>query len=209
MFAFALLALPFIAEGVLAAASAGCARSYTVAAGDTCDSISAAMKASTYQLAAVNSVINDDCTNLLPGQALCLGMDNADCTETYVVQAGDTCTAVQAAHGLNSTILSANNPNIDEECSNIYVGEVLCVAGSTSNVPLPAPNQTVKKPVPNNAVPANPQATNTAKPRPAPVPTPAPVAPKPEKDNKPEEEDHEPEGGDDDDDEDLPFCDEL
>ena len=77
-----------------------------------------------FQLAAVNSgSINSDCTNLAPGQVICLGFDGEDCSTTQVVQPGDTCSSIAAANGLNQTILNLNNPQLDDACD-IYVGEV-------------------------------------------------------------------------------------
>lgn len=39
-----------------------------------------------YQLAVVNNgIINDDCTNLIPGQKICLGYEGEDCTTVYGV----------------------------------------------------------------------------------------------------------------------------
>jgi len=148
MFAVAvLLALPFVATSVLAQ-SASCTRTYTVKAGDFCDSISAMNNVSTYQLAAVNPTIDADCGNLLPGQSLCLGTAGQDCATTYVVQANDECDAISAANSINSTILLLNNPQIEEDCSNIYSGEVLCVAGSVL-VPAGTTSSTVTVPAVN------------------------------------------------------------
>jgi len=187
MFAFAasILALPLLARSVLAA---DCARSYTVAPGDTCDSISAANNASTYQLATVNPFINDDCTNLVPDEKLCLGFVGSDCNTTYVVQSGDSCAAIaDATRMANATLLLTQNPNVDDDCSNIYVGEVLCISGGTP-VPAPQPNKVIQKPVPVTKVPANPQATHAAVSKP--IATPAPQD----------------DSDDDEDDEDLPWC---
>lgn len=49
---------------------------------------------------------------------------------SYVVRDNDTCGSIQEQYGLNSTILMQNNPQIDEDCYNLYNGEVLCVATS-------------------------------------------------------------------------------
>ena len=105
-------------------AAADCSRTYTIAAGDICDSISAANNVSTYQLAAINPSIDSSCSNLMPGNTLCLGTVGEDCQTTYVVRADDTCDDIASAHSINSTMLSLNNPQIDSECSNIYIGEV-------------------------------------------------------------------------------------
>ncbi len=64
------------------------------------------------------------CSNLLPEEALCLGTEDEDCNETYVVKPDDTCDIVADAQGVNSTMVRLNNPQIDEECTNLYIGEV-------------------------------------------------------------------------------------
>jgi hypothetical protein len=81
-----------------------------------------------YQLA-VNNVkaINGDCSNLTPGSTLCLGRTGEDCQTTYVVKTDDTCDGIASAAGINSTILNANNPQINSGCTNIYIGEV-CIS---------------------------------------------------------------------------------
>ncbi|KAM6495201.1 hypothetical protein JOM56_009824 [Amanita muscaria] len=117
----AFLALPLVAQTGLAAQ---CSRGYTVKEGDICDSISAANQVSTYQLAVINKgVIDAGCTNLVPGQTLCLANVGEDCNNIHVVALGDDCESVQNQAGINSTLLYHNNPQINENCSNIYVGE--------------------------------------------------------------------------------------
>ena len=78
-----------------------------------------------YQLAVVNANIDSSCSNLIPGQTLCLAENAAeDCSTTYVVRSGDTCEDIASRAGLNTTILSLNNPQINAECTNIYTDEV-------------------------------------------------------------------------------------
>ena len=72
----------------------------------------------------VNPQINEACNNLQPGQSICLGYEGEDCQTTYVVNGGDTCDQIVQIHGINSTMLYANNPQINADCTNIYVGEV-------------------------------------------------------------------------------------
>jgi hypothetical protein len=125
--------------------------------------------------------------------------------------------------GINSTILYANNPQIDEYCSNIYIGEVLCVAnqvaspeevegrhvGSAGGVPAgppaptpyPAAKHKVKPAVVSSSslLPVSTSAVNVAAaPSPTEVPTStsyaAPAVATPESND------------DDEDDEDLPEC---
>lgn len=192
-FAAVLAALPFVAQTVFAA---DCARTYTVVEGDICDSISAKNSVSTYQLAVVNPQINSDCSNLTPGESLCLGLTGQDCTTTYVIQPNDDCDLVSNAHGLNTTTLMTSNPQIDAECSNLYIGEVLCVAGG---IPVPPPPSGTSAlpgatPPPTATLVKSASASFSATPAPtsAPVPSSSPAA-----------------DDDDDDDDDLPWCDEL
>ncbi|KAG8945535.1 hypothetical protein FRC04_000738 [Tulasnella sp. 424] len=127
--------------GLVAAQSTipGCARDYTVQEGDYCDAISAAKNVSSYQLAVSNyQTINDGCTNLVPGEVICLGETGADCATTYSVQSGDYCDLIASNHGINSTLLMTNNPQIDENCYNLYIGQVLCVANQVLVTPPPA-----------------------------------------------------------------------
>ncbi|KAF8650729.1 hypothetical protein AX16_005102 [Volvariella volvacea WC 439] len=223
----AIFAAPLLARTVSAGSS--CLRSYTVKEGDICDSISAAKSVSTYQLAVINEdIINSQCTNLVPGSSICLGYEGEDCSTTYVVRRDDTCEGIQAAHGINSTILYLNNPQINEACDNIYIGEVLCVAGQVIVPPAPAGYEPPAAVIPVTATPAHPPETTTVlsthvpevattpapaapevTPQPAPEPAPQPETPQPE---APPAEGSTPdyeiiEG--DPNDESLPFCDEL
>ncbi|KAF9235934.1 hypothetical protein BU15DRAFT_77435 [Melanogaster broomeanus] len=149
-----LFAIPFVAQLVFAQS---CTRSYTVQAGDICDSISAANQVSTYQLAVVNiDTIDAGCDNLMPGASICLGWQGEDCSTTYVVQLDDTCDGISSMAGVNSTILYMNNPQINEDCTNIYVGEVLCTASSVQVPPPPAGGSVPGSAIPATATPANP-----------------------------------------------------
>lgn len=134
-----LLALPFVAR--IVSADNSCTRSYTAQAGDTCDSISAANNVSTYQFAVVNyGTVDQYCSNLVPGQSYCLGWQGEDCVTTYVVKAGDDCDIVASAVNINTTILYENNPQINSNCSNMYIKEVLCTAGTVQVPPAPDGN---------------------------------------------------------------------
>ena len=83
-----------------------------------------------YQLATVNEgIINEACDNLPVDQTICLGITGQDCTTTYTVQSeGETCDDIAQAAGIDTTTLLANNPNVNEGCTNVGVGEVLCTA---------------------------------------------------------------------------------
>ncbi|KIJ60148.1 carbohydrate-binding module family 50 protein [Hydnomerulius pinastri MD-312] len=114
---------------VAATLPANCDRNTTVYLGETCDIISQYFNVSTYQLAAVNAgVIDAGCDNLAVGEPLCLGLTGQDCSTTHVIVSGDTCESISAATGVPYSTIITNNPNVNEICSNIYPGEVLCTA---------------------------------------------------------------------------------
>ncbi|PPQ78502.1 hypothetical protein CVT25_011842 [Psilocybe cyanescens] len=111
-----------------------CARNYTVQPGDFCDKISAQQNVSTFQLASVNSgKIDAACDNLTVGEVLCLGLVGEDCTNVHVVVAGDTCASIALQAGISTATVLANNPNVNADCSNIGIDEVLCVAPAPIN----------------------------------------------------------------------------
>ncbi|KAF8623764.1 hypothetical protein AX15_006206 [Amanita polypyramis BW_CC] len=170
-----------------------CTRTYVVKENDICDSISKENNASTYQLAVVNhGVIDAACTKLVPGQQICLGRAGEDCTTTYVVNDGDTCDDIQAKSGVNATLLYSNNPQINEGCTNIYIGEVLCVAKTVVVPAVPSHGASSVVVPPATAIPANPGAT-AVHPSVHPSATPTPTHLNVNNNN----------------DDDLPFCDEL
>ncbi|KAF8972063.1 hypothetical protein BDZ97DRAFT_1783035 [Flammula alnicola] len=122
---FAIAGLSF---GVLVRSQA-CARNYTVQPGDFCDKISAEQNVSTFQLASVNSkIIDPACDNLAVGEVLCLGLVGEDCSTVHVVASGDACDAIAAQANITTADLLTDNPNVSVGCTNIYPGEVLCVA---------------------------------------------------------------------------------
>ena len=130
-------------NGASGAFAGDCVRWATVEDGQTCDALSDKHGVSTYvanvrilptlrltcfhsyQLAIINAgVINEDCTNLISGQSYCIGYDAEDCSDVWVVEAQQTCGDITGATGLNQTLLQENNPQIADDCSNLYVGEV-------------------------------------------------------------------------------------
>ncbi|KAJ8063938.1 hypothetical protein OCU04_007786 [Sclerotinia nivalis] len=59
---------------------------------------------------------------VLPGTA-------ANCTMFYTVLMGDTCNAVDVKNGITFDVLKSLNTEIDAACSNLVVGQALCVKG--------------------------------------------------------------------------------
>jgi len=167
-------AAAFIALFAKSAFASDCARSYTIKEGDWCDKISAEQNVSTFQLAAINPQINAACDNLAIGESLCLGTAGQDCNTTYPVQAGDTCEKIASVFWVNTTILYLNNPQINSDCSNIYVGEVLCTSCTVQVPPIPATGLPAAT-IPAGATPANTASGDDCDDEP-PVPSPTPTS---------------------------------
>lgn len=126
-----------------------------------------------------------------------------------VIVAGDTCDKVMMGAGINDTMLYTNNPQIDDVCSNIYIGkhliflaseppthigligEVLCVA-NTSVSPAEVEGRLIgttggEPAGPPAQVPypaakhhkASPESSTSSSAAPTPTPTPTPAPGKP------------------------------
>ncbi|KAJ7268979.1 hypothetical protein C8J57DRAFT_329217, partial [Mycena rebaudengoi] len=114
----------------------GCTQTYTVVSGDTCSAIESRTGVSDAQLHALNPAINSGCTNLQVGQTLCLiggagsgGGGGGGCTQTYTVVSGDTCSVIESRTGVSDAQLHALNPAINSGCTNLQVGQTLCLSG--------------------------------------------------------------------------------
>ncbi|KAI0329340.1 hypothetical protein GY45DRAFT_1325117 [Cubamyces sp. BRFM 1775] len=126
--AFVFAAISTVVSGNIVP-KATCSRFFEVSPGDTCDGISAQTSTPSFQLLLDNpGVINAACSNLMPGEILCLGVVGQDCTDVHVVQPGDVCVNIANEAGILLSTLLANNPNVNSACSNLHVGEVLCTA---------------------------------------------------------------------------------
>ncbi|KAF8876142.1 hypothetical protein BD779DRAFT_1475747 [Infundibulicybe gibba] len=131
MFAFVQIFFAVLSSIYITGAQAqgNCARTYTVKAGDTCASITATQGVSRAQLDSANpGKINNDCSNIVVGQTLCLGLVGNDCQTVHVVTPGETCATIAAGAGISFDTLRANNANVNSDCSNIFPGEALCIA---------------------------------------------------------------------------------
>ncbi|KAJ6565036.1 glycoside hydrolase superfamily [Mycena vulgaris] len=112
----------------------GCAQTYTVVSGDTCSHIESTHGISDAQLHTLNPSINSGCTNLSVGQTLCLQASTGSggtCTSTYTVVSGDTCSHIESTHGISDAQLHALNPAINSGCTNLSIGQKLCLNGGS------------------------------------------------------------------------------
>ncbi|KAJ7622125.1 RlpA-like double-psi beta-barrel-protein domain-containing protein-containing protein [Roridomyces roridus] len=107
-----------------------CTKSYTVVSGDTCNLVEAKNGVSDATLHSLNPAINSGCTNLQIGQVLCVAGKNGgsgSCPQKYTVVSGDNCAAIEARFGLSDSALHSMNPSINSGCTNLQIGQVLCV----------------------------------------------------------------------------------
>ncbi|KAJ7252272.1 hypothetical protein C8J57DRAFT_667100 [Mycena rebaudengoi] len=119
-----------MSSGPTPSGGGGCTQTYTVVSGDTCSAIESRTGISDAQLHALNPTINSGCTNLQVGQNLCLsggGGGGGGCAQTYTVVSGDTCSAIESRTGISDAQLHALNPTINSGCTNLQVGQTLCV----------------------------------------------------------------------------------
>ncbi|KAJ6490061.1 hypothetical protein C8R45DRAFT_758063, partial [Mycena sanguinolenta] len=108
-----------------------CTQTYTVVSGDTCSKIEGQTGVSDADLHTLNPGINTGCTNLQIGQVLCIsdsGGGPSGCSQTYTVVSGDTCGAIEAMFSISDTQLHAQNPAINSGCTNLQIGQTLCVS---------------------------------------------------------------------------------
>ncbi|KAF7326989.1 hypothetical protein MSAN_02492700 [Mycena sanguinolenta] len=114
-----------------------CTSTYTVVSGDTCNIIASRTGVSTATIESLNSSINSGCTNLQIGESLCLSTSSTStssgsCTSTYTVVSGDTCTIIASKTGVSVATIEADNSAINSGCTNLQVGQVLCLSGTSS-----------------------------------------------------------------------------
>jgi hypothetical protein len=101
---------------------------------------------------------------------VCISSPPAACSQQYTVQEGDTCTSIATAAAIPVQQLYSLNPSINEECTNIQIGQLLCLTDSAST-----------QPVSSNPAPPPPPPASPPRPPTSPLPTPpttvAPAAP--------------------------------
>eukprot|EP01036_Dinobryon_divergens_P028553 gene28553-37513_t len=62
------------------------------------------------------------------------------CSTTYTVVSGDTCTTIGIKYGVSAAaIISANSATVNSICTNLQIGQVLCIPASTTAVPVVSP----------------------------------------------------------------------
>lgn len=104
--------------------STACVATYAVVDGDTCNTVAQNNGVSTFRLLTANG-ISLDCSNFpYPGASLCIPPS----CDTYTVALNDTCDSIVTGQaGMSSPQLLAWNPDINNMCSNLIVGNLICV----------------------------------------------------------------------------------
>lgn len=71
----------------------------------------------------LNPTINAECSNIVGGAAICVDSAVNTCGATYVVggQEGG-CSGIASSLGITLQTLLQLNPNVNSECTNIYIG---------------------------------------------------------------------------------------
>ncbi|KAH8894666.1 hypothetical protein GQ53DRAFT_610598, partial [Thozetella sp. PMI_491] len=111
---------------------------YTIQAGDTCESIAVAKSVSQGTLWAINN-LRPDCAALTVGQSLCLPQQ----CSLYTLQANDTCWSIAADQGLSFSTLLGYNPTINADCTNLNItSSVICISNPQRDYVPPASNLT-------------------------------------------------------------------
>ncbi|KAJ3800348.1 hypothetical protein GGU11DRAFT_852275 [Lentinula aff. detonsa] len=89
--------------------------------GVTCEEIATAFKFSLLALESANAGV--DCSKLVAGSMLCIPLT----CSVYKVQGGDNCALIATKNGISLEEFQLSNPQIDDLCNNLTVGENVCV----------------------------------------------------------------------------------
>ncbi|KAF8537777.1 hypothetical protein BDD12DRAFT_780083 [Trichophaea hybrida] len=101
--------------------------SYTVVEGDTCETVSNKLSVSTEQLILLNN-LDQNCDNLILGSTVCLPQS----CSIYNVQSGENCASVAQEHGLTLQQFKNLNPDINNQCSNLFANFNYCIGPPAS-----------------------------------------------------------------------------
>lgn len=126
-----------------------CQQYYTVKSGDSCSSVESTFGITFTQLYAWNPAIGSNCQYLVVGDAICVSGHPAssstqvmppgptqsgtavNCNQYYVVQSGDSCSAIESKYSITLNQFYAWNPSIGSNCQYLDVGDAYCVGVSS------------------------------------------------------------------------------
>jgi len=141
-----------------------CGKFYRVNPGDNCQQISINNTITLELLETINPSINAGCTNLTPGLYYCVWPTSnwnattdgqtttvsppaptptgttPECYVWHVVISGDTCFLLTTMYGMTFSQFKLWNPQLDDQCSNLLLGDAYCVRGpGPTGIPTPTP----------------------------------------------------------------------
>ncbi|KAJ7131809.1 hypothetical protein C8R43DRAFT_1133483 [Mycena crocata] len=102
-----------------------CTTYYNVQSGDNCNLIEAKFKIGFSDILRWNPEVSTTCSNLNLASYCVLG--SSACSKIYTVVSGDSCGAVETKATISDAQLHAENSWINSACSNIQIGQNLCV----------------------------------------------------------------------------------
>ncbi|KAJ7150210.1 hypothetical protein C8R46DRAFT_1229785 [Mycena filopes] len=102
-----------------------CTTYYTVATGDNCNVIESKFKIGFSDILRWNPEVTATCSNLNLAAYCVLG--SSACTKLYTVVAGDSCGAIETKEAIADAKLHSQNTWINAGCTNIAVGQNICV----------------------------------------------------------------------------------
>jgi len=139
-----------------------CTKTFIVPAGDNCTYIIATSPPlTTAQFFKQNPLIYPNCTNLIAGQSVCVSVPGT-CTTTYAVKSGDVCTSIAAKYNQTLAQLMVNNPAINKDCTNLQLGQVMCIVPPATATTVAATTAPPTPPADSTAPPTPPADTTQA-----------------------------------------------
>ncbi|KAK7039900.1 hypothetical protein R3P38DRAFT_2696023 [Favolaschia claudopus] len=135
----------------------GCDNYYTVASGDTCDSIETLYNITADDFNFWNFDPQIPCPKLTAGSAICVlvvnvtaalpptptnaaaGSAPSGCARWYTIVNGDGCTSVEQKFALTQSQLFALNPELAPDCRNLALDEAYCVRAVPGAAPPSGP----------------------------------------------------------------------
>ena len=122
-----------------------CTGYYTVVSGDSCSAIETKYNITDTLFHAMNPELTSTCTNLIVGDAYCIGTSNttstsgppsnlasgslANCTTYDTVVSGQSCATIVSTYAITLSDFFRWNPEVNTGCTNILLGSAYCVAG--------------------------------------------------------------------------------
>ena len=124
-----------------------CTGYYTVVSGDSCGTIETKYGITDALFHSMNPELTSTCTNLILGDAYCIGTSNAtstgtggppsnlasgslsNCTTYNTVVSGQSCATIVTEFTITLSDFFRWNPEVNTGCTNIILGSAYCVAG--------------------------------------------------------------------------------